>query len=36
MTAEQHAELLQVIALANHTNALANAMQVEVDERFKA
>jgi AhpD family alkylhydroperoxidase len=36
MTVEQHAELLRVIALANHTNALANAMQVEVDERFKA
>jgi AhpD family alkylhydroperoxidase len=36
MTPEQHAELLQVIALASHTNALANAMQVEVDERFKA
>jgi AhpD family alkylhydroperoxidase len=36
MTTGQHAELLQVIALASHTNALANAMQVEPDERFKA
>jgi AhpD family alkylhydroperoxidase len=36
MTPEQHAELLQVIALASQTNALANALQVEVDERFKA
>lgn len=36
MTAGQHAELLQVIALASHTNALANAMQVEPDELFKA
>ncbi len=36
MTADQHAELLQVIALASHTNSLANALQVEVDDRFKA
>lgn len=36
MTPAQHGELLQVIALASHTNALANAMQVEVDDRFKA
>lgn len=35
MTPAQHAELLQVIALASHTNALAHAMQVETDERFK-
>jgi AhpD family alkylhydroperoxidase len=36
MTADQHAELLQVIALASQTNALATALQVDVDERFKA
>jgi AhpD family alkylhydroperoxidase len=36
MTPGQHTELLQVIALASHTNALANAMQVEVDDRFNA
>jgi AhpD family alkylhydroperoxidase len=36
MTPEQHGELLQVIALASHTNALANALQVEVDARFRA
>jgi AhpD family alkylhydroperoxidase len=36
MTPGQHTELLQVIALASHTNALAHAMQVETDERFKA
>ena len=35
MTAEQHAELLAVIALASQTNALANSMQVPVDEQFK-
>ena len=35
MTPGQHAELLQVIALASQTNALAHAMQVETDERFK-
>jgi uncharacterized peroxidase-related enzyme len=36
MSADLLAVLLQVVALANHSNALANAMQVEVDERFKA
>ncbi len=36
MTPDQHAELLQVIALASHTNALATALQVDVDDRFKA
>ena len=36
MTAAQHAELLQVIAMASQTNALANALQVDVDERFKS
>jgi AhpD family alkylhydroperoxidase len=35
MTDAQHAELLQVIAMAAQTNALATALQVEVDERFK-
>ena len=34
MTAEQHAELLAVIALASQTNALANSMQVPVDAQF--
>ena len=36
MTPEIHAELLAVIALAMQTNALATAMGVEVDERFRA
>jgi AhpD family alkylhydroperoxidase len=36
MTPGMHAELLRVIALASQTNALAHAMQVETDERFKA
>ncbi len=36
MTPQQYAELLQVIALASHTNALATALQVDVDDRFKA
>lgn len=36
MTEAQYAELLAVIAMASQTNALATALQVEVDERFKA
>ncbi|MCX7646420.1 MAG: carboxymuconolactone decarboxylase family protein [Rhodobacteraceae bacterium] len=36
MTREMHAELLAVIALAMHTNGLASALQVEVDEAFRA
>jgi len=36
MTPEMHAELLAVIALAMQTNALATALGVEVDERFRA
>jgi AhpD family alkylhydroperoxidase len=34
MTDAQYAELLAVIAMASQTNALATALQVEVDERF--
>jgi AhpD family alkylhydroperoxidase len=36
MTAAMHGELLAVIALAMHTNGLASALQVEVDEVFRA
>ena len=36
MTPEQHGELLAVIGMASQTNALANALQVPVDEVFKA
>ena len=36
MTEAQYGELMAVIAMASQTNALATAMQVEVDERFKA
>ena len=36
MTPEMHSELLAVLAMAMQTNALATAMVVEVDERFKA
>lgn len=36
MTEAQHGELLAVIALASHTNALANALQVPVDAAFEA
>lgn len=36
MTAAQHGELLAVIAMASQTNALAKALGVEVDDRFKA
>ena len=36
MTPGQHAELLRVVALASQTTALAHALQVEPDDRFKA
>jgi AhpD family alkylhydroperoxidase len=36
MTDAQYAEFIAVVAMASQTNALATAMQVEVDERFKA
>ncbi|MCB1339608.1 MAG: carboxymuconolactone decarboxylase family protein [Pseudooceanicola sp.] len=36
MTPEMHAELVAVIGMAAQTNALVTAMQVEVDEAFKA
>lgn len=35
MSEAQHAELLAVIAMASQTNALANSLQVPVDESFK-
>ena len=35
LTAAQHAEALAVIAMAAQTNALATALGVEVDERFR-
>lgn len=35
MTDAMHAELLAVVAMASQTNALAVALGVEVDERFK-
>lgn len=35
MSDAQHGELMAVIAMASQTNALATAMQVEVDQRFK-
>ena len=35
LTAAQHGELMAVIAMASQTNALATALQVETDERFK-
>jgi AhpD family alkylhydroperoxidase len=35
MTPAQHGELLAVIAMASQTNALATALGVEVDERFR-
>ena len=34
MTAAQHAEVLQIIALAGKTNLISNAMQVPVDPEF--
>jgi AhpD family alkylhydroperoxidase len=36
MTDAQHGELMAVIAMASQTNALATALQVDVDERFKS
>jgi AhpD family alkylhydroperoxidase len=35
MTVEQHGELMAVIGMANQTNALAVATQVEVDQAFQ-
>ncbi|MEZ5872658.1 MAG: carboxymuconolactone decarboxylase family protein [Nitratireductor sp.] len=35
MSAEQHGELMRVIALAGKTNHAVNAMQLEIDEAFK-
>jgi AhpD family alkylhydroperoxidase len=35
MTDAEYAEFIAVVAMASQTNALATAMQVEVDERFK-
>ena len=35
MTDVQHGELMAVIAMASQTNALAVALQVEPDERFR-
>lgn len=34
MTTAQHAEVLQIIALAGKTNLISNAMQVPVDPEF--
>ncbi|WP_103255748.1 carboxymuconolactone decarboxylase family protein [Tabrizicola aquatica] len=36
MTSAQHGELLSVIAMAAQTNALATALSVPVDDRFRA
>lgn len=36
MTEAQHSELLSVVAMASQTNALANALQIPVDDRFQA
>ena len=36
MTDAQHGELMAVIAMASQTNALATALQVEPDDRFRA
>jgi alkylhydroperoxidase family enzyme len=35
MTDAQYTEALAVIAMASQTNALATALGVEVDERFR-
>jgi AhpD family alkylhydroperoxidase len=35
MTDDQYAEFLAVVSMASQTNALATALQVDVDQRFK-
>jgi AhpD family alkylhydroperoxidase len=35
MTPQQYSELLAIVGLANETNRLVNALDVEVDERFR-
>lgn len=35
MTDAQHGELMAVIAMASQTNALATALQIEPDDRFR-
>ena len=35
MTDAQHGELMAIIAMASQTNALATALQVETDDRFR-
>ena len=35
LTAEQHAELVAIIGLANETNRHAVALDLQIDERFK-
>jgi AhpD family alkylhydroperoxidase len=35
MTTEMFGELMAVVGMANETNALASAYQVEIDEKFK-
>ena len=35
MTGEMFSELMAVVGLANHTNALAMGYRVEIDEQFK-
>jgi alkylhydroperoxidase family enzyme len=34
MTQSQYSELLAIVGLANETNRLVTALDVEVDERF--
>jgi alkylhydroperoxidase family enzyme len=36
MTDEQYNELLAIIGLAHQTNGLVSALQLEVDDAFKA
>ena len=35
MTPQQYSELLAIVGLANENNRLANALNIEVDERFR-
>jgi AhpD family alkylhydroperoxidase len=35
LTPDQHAEFLAILALAAHTNTLANALQIPVDPEFQ-
>jgi alkylhydroperoxidase family enzyme len=36
MTSEQYAELIAIIGMASETDALATALQIPIDPKFRA